>query len=123
MPASWWSAPRIRAYLAFDATGFVYFLVGFLAIHLVWALGSGRDPYQRAVSALENPIYIVWNVFALLCVIGVGVRFFRLFPKAQPPRIGPLKPPPAALIHAGLYAAWIGVTVLFSAILAGGLFA
>ena len=37
-------------------------------------------------------------------------------------RIGPLKPPPRPLIHAGLYAAWIGITVLFSAILAGGLF-
>jgi fumarate reductase subunit C len=122
MPSSWWSTPRMRAYLAFDATGFVYFLVGFLAIHLVWALGAGREPYARAQSALENPIYIVWNVFALLCVIGVGVRFFRLFPKAQPPRIGPLKPPPGTLIHVGLYVAWIGVTVLFSAILAGGLF-
>ncbi|MND05151.1 hypothetical protein D3C83_257690 [compost metagenome] len=65
----------------------------------------------------------MWNLLALACVIGVGVRFFRLFPKAQPPRIGPLKPPPRGLILAGLYAAWIGVTVLFGAILAGGLFA
>jgi fumarate reductase subunit C len=113
----------MRAYLAFDATGVVYFLVGFLAIHLVWALGSGQDAYARAQNALGNPIYIAWNLFALLCVIGVGVRFFRLFPKAQPPRIGPLKPPPRPLIHAGLYAAWVAVTVLFSAVLAGGLFA
>ena len=88
-----------------------------LAVGLLVPLGIAPD------GALENPIYILWNVFALLCVIGVGVRFFRLFPKAQPPRIGPLKPPPGPLIHAGLYAAWLAVTLLFSAILAGGLFA
>ena len=28
MPASWWSAPRIRKYLLFDATGVVYLLLG-----------------------------------------------------------------------------------------------
>ncbi len=123
IPASWWSTSRMRAYLAFDATGFVYLLVGFLAIRLVWALGSGQGAYDSALGALENPIYIVWNVFALLCVIGVGVRFFRLFPKAQPARLGPAKPPPGPVIHAGLYLAWIGITVLLSAILAGGLFA
>ena len=27
-PSTWWSAPRIRTYLLFDATGIVYFLVG-----------------------------------------------------------------------------------------------
>jgi len=59
---------------------------------------------------------------ALASVLFVGVRFFRLFPKAQPPRIGPAKPPPGPVIHGMLYAVWIGVTVVFAAILAGGLF-
>jgi len=123
IPASWWSTPRMRAYLAFDATGFVYLLVGFLAIRLVWALGDGEASYTAAQNALSNPIYIVWNIFALVCVLGVGVRFFRLFPKAQPASIGPAKPPPRPVIHAALYVVWIGITVLLSAILAGGLFA
>jgi len=123
IPSSWWwSSSRMRAYLAFDLTGVVYFIVALQALRLVWALGDGSDTYARATAALQNPIYVVWHVFALLCVIGVGVRFFRLFPKAQPARLGPLKPPPRPLIHAGLYAVWIGVTVLFGAILAGGLF-
>jgi len=122
IPSSWWGTSRMRAYLAFDATGFVYLLVGFLAIRLVWALGSGQQSYEVASAALRNPIYIIWNVFALLCVIGVGVRFFRLFPKAQPAKVGPAKPPPRPVIHAGLYGVWIGVTVVLSAILAGGLF-
>ena len=51
-----------------------------------------------------------------------GVAKASLFPKAQPPRIGPLKPPPGPVISVGLYGAWIGVTVLLSAILAGGIF-
>ena len=56
------------------------------------------------------------------CWVFVGVRFFSLFPKAQPPRIGPAKPPPAPVILTMLYALWIGFTVVFAAILAGGLF-
>ena len=65
---------------------------------------------------------IAFHVLGLVSVIFVGVRFFSFFPKAQPPRIGPLKPPPAQVILGGLYAAWIGLTLLFGAILAGVLF-
>ena len=61
-------------------------------------------------------------MLALVSVIFVGVRFFRFFPKAQPPRIGPLKPPPQPVILGTLYAVWVGATVVFGAILAGGLF-
>jgi fumarate reductase subunit C len=71
---------------------------------------------------LSNPLYIAFHALGLVSVLFVGVRFFRLFPKAQPPRIGPLKPPPGPVISVGLYGAWIGVTVLLSAILAGGIF-
>jgi len=49
------------------------------------------------------------------------VRFFGFFPRAQPPRIGPLKPPPQPVILGGLYVAWIGVTVVFSLVLSGAL--
>ena len=59
-------------------------------------------------------------MLGLACVLFVGVRFFRFFPKAQPPRIGPAKPPPPGVIHAGLYLAWIAITLVFAAILAGG---
>ena len=57
-------------------------------------------------------------------MIFVGVRFFRLFPKAQPPRALDFKLPlpPAPVIHATMYVAWIGVAGLFAAILAGGIF-
>jgi fumarate reductase subunit C len=134
MPSSWWSAPRIRTYLLFDATGIVYLLLGFVALEVIWALGAGPDAWQAMVGApavddvpatkglLAHPLMIAFHVLGLISVIFVGVRFFSFFPKAQPPRIGPLKPPPAQVILGGLYAAWIGLTLLFGAILAGVIF-
>lgn len=121
MPSSWWSAPRIRNYLLFDATGIVYFLLGFLAIRLVWALGEGPDAWDAVLASFSNPIYIAFHVLAFVSVIFVGVRFFSLFPKAQPRDTG-LPMPPEGVIKAMLYVAWIGVTVLVTAILAGGIF-
>jgi fumarate reductase subunit C len=113
---------RYRAYTLFDWTGLVYLLLGFLALEVVWALGSGEAEWSRVMASFKNPIYIAFHLVSLASVIFVGVRFFGFFPKAQPPRIGPLKPPPGPVILAGLYAAWFGVTVLFSLILAGALF-
>ena len=49
-------------------------------------------------------------------------RFFSLFPKAQPAKIGPAKPPPAPVLKAMLYGIWVGLTLAMSAILAGGIF-
>ena len=97
-------------------------LLGFLALRAVWALGTGAAAWQAVLASFANPVYLLFHALSLVAVVFVGVRFFSLFPKAQPPRIGPAKPPPRPLIQAGLYAAWIGVTLAFVAILAGGLF-
>jgi fumarate reductase subunit C len=122
MPASWWSHPRIRTYLLFDATGLVYLLLGLVALRIVWDLGAGPEVWDATIASLGSPLAVAFHVVGLVSVIFVGVRFFSLFPKAQPPRIGPAKPPPQPLIMAGLYAAWIGVSVIFALILAGRVF-
>lgn len=122
MPASWWSHPRIRTYLLFDATGLAYLLLGLVALRVVWALGAGPEVWDATIASLSNPLYVAFHVIGLISVIFVGVRFFRFFPKAQPPRIGPAKPPPQSVILAGLYVAWIAVTLVFAFILAGGIF-
>ena len=122
MPATWWSAKRIRTYLLFDATGIVYLLVAFVGIRLVNALVDGPDAWNAAMESLKNPLYIAFHVLCLVSVIFVSVRFFRLFPKAQPPTIGPLEPPPAPVIQGMLYVVWLGITALMTAILAGVLF-
>jgi fumarate reductase subunit C len=122
MPSSWWSTSRIRTYLLFDATGLIYFMIGFLALRQIWALGDGAEAWGTAMAQLASPLYIGFHVITLLSLIFVGVRFFRLFPKAQPPRIGPAKPPPGGVIQVALYLVWLGVTLVFVAILAGGIF-
>ncbi len=113
---------RYRAYTLFGWTGAIYLLCGFLAIKAVWALGDGAAAWNAQLASYAHPIYVAFHAFALLCVVFVGTRFFRLFPKAQPPRIGPVKPPPGPVILAMLYACWIGVTGVFAAILAGWVF-
>lgn len=119
MPSTWWSASRIRTYLLFDATGIIYFLVAFVAIRMIRALAKGEEAWSVAMTSLENPIYIAFHVLCLASVVFVAVRFFRLFPKAQPRN---LPVPPDSIIHATLYVVWIGVTVGLSAILAGVIF-
>jgi fumarate reductase subunit C len=122
MPSTWWSAPRIRNYLLFDATGLVYLLIGGVILKLVWNLGKGPAAWEAGLQGLTNPIYIAFHLLCLVSVIFVGVRFFSLFPKAQPPSIGPVKPPPAHVIKAMLYVVWVGITVALSLILAGVIF-
>ncbi|MEE2678553.1 MAG: hypothetical protein VX546_08260 [Myxococcota bacterium] len=113
---------RYRAYTLFDATGAVYLLMGFGVLHAVRTLGDGEVAWQALLSGWAAPLYVAFHLLALVSVLFVGVRFFRLFPKAQPPRIGPAKPPPGPVILGMLYAVWIGVTALFVGILSGGIF-
>ncbi|MDH5567633.1 MAG: hypothetical protein OEY15_13285 [Myxococcales bacterium] len=112
---------RYAAYTLFDITGVLYLLVGFVALRVVWALGNGAAAWHEVQRELTHPSYVAFHVIALISVVFVGVRFFRLFPKAQPPRIGPVKPPPQPVILGFLYAVWIGVAGLMTAILAGGI--
>lgn len=121
-PARFPFGGRYLAYTAFDLTGIVYLLAGFVVLGIVWSLGSGAPAWSAQLERLRHPAYVVFHLLVLASVIGVGVRFFRLFPKAQPPRIGPAKPPPAPVIVAALYGAWVGVTLLFVLVLAGGIF-
>lgn len=113
---------RYRAYTLFDLTGAVYLLMGFAVLRVVWALGSGPAAWDRVLTSLASPFWVVFHAIALVSVLFVGIRFFRLFPKAQPPRIGPVKPPPRLVIYALLYAVWAGVTSLFLLIAGGALF-
>jgi fumarate reductase subunit C len=121
MPSTWWTAPRIRNYLLFDATGVIYILIGLLVLRAVWSLGAGADAWNLVITQYTHPLYIAFHALTLVSVIFVAVRFFSLFPKAQPRNMGPT-PPPDAVIKGMLYVVWIGLTVVLSAILAGVIF-
>jgi fumarate reductase subunit C len=121
-PAEFPFAGRYRTYTLFDWTGIVYLLAGLVALRVVWALGSGESAWSTLQQQLANPLYLAFHALSLVAVIFVGVRFFRLFPKAQPARIGPVKPPPQPVLHAMLYAAWVVVSGGLALVLAGGIF-
>jgi len=122
MPAEFPLAGRYRTYTIFGATGLLYLLMGFVALRVVWALGSGEAAWLEIQRQLASPGYLAFHAVCLAAVIFVGVRFFRLFPKAQPAKIGPVKPPPRPILHAMLYAAWIAVAGGLALVLAGGIF-
>jgi len=116
-----WSG-RYLAYTLFDLTGAVYLLLGLGILRVVWTLGDGPEAWAALRAQYAQPGVLAFHVFALLCVCFVAVRFFRLFPKSQPARIGPAKPPPRPAILGMLYAVWLGVTLVFGAILGGAIF-
>lgn len=123
MPGTWWGAPRIRAYLLFGATGFVYFIAGALFLRLVWGLGD-PDPevWARDLQSLSNPLYIAFNALTLISVIFVGIRSFGgMMPKMQP-RTGPLPVLPAGVVKTIIYSAWAVITIVISLILSGVIF-
>jgi fumarate reductase subunit C len=119
LPEDFWRQPRMRTYLLFDATGIVYLLVGLVALRVAWALGRGPEAWAALLQSFASPLYLAFHALALASAVFVGVRFFRLFPKSQPARIGPLAPPPRPLIHALLYAAWAAVTLALLVVLGG----
>jgi fumarate reductase subunit C len=90
-----------------------------VVLRVAWALGSGKPAWESLLAQFANPLYLAFHLLALASALFVGVRFFRLFPKTQPARVGPAKPPPAPLLHALLYAAWIGITLALLVVLGG----
>jgi len=113
---------RYRIYTLFDSTGILYLVLGFLVLGSVWALGSGEAAWNQVQAIYRSTTYVIFHLIALVGVIFVGVRFFSFFPKAQPPRIGPAKPPPQAVLLGMLYVAWIGVAGAMTVVLAGRVF-
>jgi fumarate reductase subunit C len=119
VPDDFWTRRRMLTYLLFDATGLPYMLVGLLALRVAFALGRGHEAWAQLMSEFSHPLYVAFHVLTLVSVLFVGVRFFRLFPKAQPAKLGPAKPPPAPVLVAGLYGAWVGLTLVLLVVLGG----
>jgi fumarate reductase subunit C len=122
MPAQMPWRGRYFTYTLFGATGLLYLLCGFGALRAVWMLGSGPIEWAAFQQQYATAPLIAIHVVCFAAVLFVGVRFFRLFPKAQPAKIGPAKPPPRPILHAGLYVAWIAVSGGLALIMAGGIF-
>ncbi len=122
MPAQFPISGRYLTHTLFGATGILYLLCGFGALRAVWLLGSGPSAWAAFQQEYASAPLIVLHLICLAAVIFVGVRFFSLFPKSQPAKIGPAKPPPRPILHAGLYVLWIAVSGGLALVMAGGIF-
>jgi fumarate reductase subunit C len=122
MPELYPTRGRYLSYIAFGSCGLLLYLVAFGILRGVWVLGE-HDPaaWRAHLDAYRNPAMLLFHLFALLALGWFALRFFRLFPKTQPPRIGPLKPPPGPVLLFGLRVAFAVATLLVALVLGGAI--
>ncbi len=120
MPDKFPAAGRYASYTAFGATSFFSLAISLLVLRMTWALGEGPEAWTAVIEGFRNPIYVVFHVVALGVFLFVAHRFLiNLSPGAQPPKVGPLRPPPAPLIPFVMGALWVGATAAALAVLWG----
>jgi len=120
LPDQFWTRGRYRGYIAFGACGFFLLTVGLLLLRAVWVLGShDRQAWERLLAGYANPVYLVFHAIALVALVWFGLRFFRVFPKTQPAKIGPFPRPPDAFFAVALNGAFVVATALGVAVLWG----
>lgn len=112
---------RRTAYVAFGASGAFLIAVALLVLRAVWVLGSGDAAAWRSLLAEDfaNPGYLLFHAVALGVMVWFAVRFFRLFPKTQPPRIGPFPRPSLGLFAVALNGGLVVATALLVVVLGG----
>ena len=121
-PPNFWRRGNYLPYLAFGSCGLLLLLVAFGILRLVWALGDGDPAAWNAIfESYGHPLFLVFHAFALVALTWFTFRFFRLFPKTQPPKIGPFKRPPDVVFLLGLAGAFAVATTLAALVLGGAL--
>jgi len=122
MPDLYPTRGRYLPYIAFGSCGLLLLLVALGILRSVWVLGE-QDPaaWRAHLEAYRHPLYLLFHLVALLAITWFGLRFFRLFPKTQPPRIGPLRPPPEPVLLFGLRGAFTLASLLAALVLGGAI--
>jgi fumarate reductase subunit C len=111
---------RYLSYIAFGSTSLFYLAMALLILRVAWSLGSGPEAWANLQQNFRHPAYLAFHALALVVFVWAGWRFLiKLAPKANPPRIGPLRRPPLAVFPPLLGAAWLGATALFLIVLWG----
>jgi fumarate reductase subunit C len=106
-------------YLLFGSCGAFLLLTSLIAIEFLMALGGGQAKYEAFMTRIGSGAYRAYFWVALVALIWFTVRFFRLFPKTQPYRIGPFKRPPDAVLLTGLLGAFVVLNLAVAVILGG----
>lgn len=120
MPPKFPTGGRYLSYIAFGATSFFYLAIALLVLRITWALGNGPEAWAQVQTGFQNPIYIGFHAIALVVFVWAAWRFLiKLSGKAQPKKIGPLRPPPAELVPFAAAAGWLAATALVIIVLWG----
>ena len=88
-PDHFWTRGNYLAYVAFGSTGVLMLLVGLGILNALYALGQGEAAWNALMDAYRNPLYVAFHALALVGLTWFAMRFFHVFPKTQPPTIGP----------------------------------
>lgn len=118
-PDQFWTRGNYLGYIAFGSCGLVMMLVALGVLRRVWVLGEGEAAWNALIESTSHPLYVLWHAFALGALTWFGFRFFRVFPKTQPPRIGPAPRPPDLAFKLLLNGGFVVVTLLVGAVLGG----
>lgn len=110
---------HLLAYVAFGSCGIFFLLSGLILLRVAWALGDGPEAWRQVLTDFGSPGYLAYHALAFVGLVWFTLRFFRLFPKTQPPRIGPLKRPPAVVFAVALNGAFLLVSAALVAVLWG----
>lgn len=122
LPPNYWTRGNYLPYVAFGSCGIALFAVGFGILRLVWVLGDG-DParWNAILASYAHPLMLALHAFLLVAITWFAFRFFRLFPKTQPTKLGPFPRPPDVVFLLGLAGAFTVATVLAALVLGGAL--
>jgi fumarate reductase subunit C len=123
LPAQYWTRGRYLPYILFGSCGFLIYAVAFEVLHAIWVLGN-HDPaaWQAHLARLARPAYLLFHFVSLVGITWFGLRFFRLFPKTQPPRIAGAPRPPDLVFTLALNGAFVVMTIAIVLILGGAFF-
>lgn len=109
----------LLAYITFGSCGVFFLLSGLILLRVVWALGDGAAAWETVQSDFRSPLYVAYHALAFVALVWFTLRFFRLFPKTQPPRIGPLPRPPLVAFTVALNGALVVVSAALVLVLWG----
>jgi fumarate reductase subunit C len=122
----WWHHRRSRAYVLFGLGSIVVMAEAAVVMAGLWSLGGGPESWESFLVWLASTVPRVLHGFALVVLIAYGLRFMRMFPKTQTPRL--LLPgvperlrtrPPLHVLGTALHLACLGVWLLVGSVLAG----
>ncbi len=120
MPQKFPTGGRYLSYIAFGATSFIYLYVALQVLRMVNALASGEAAWNALLESLAHPVYLAFNAFTFLVLVWAGWRFLiKLSAKAQPKKVGPLRPPPAQAVPPLFGALWLAASALVIVVLWG----